>query len=73
MALNRSMSSNAIASDVLVRTARTTSAVASRSQVAAFSSPVLESARASCRSRACRTDRCSSVMKGNAKTRAIQL
>jgi hypothetical protein len=54
-----------------VRAARATSAVAPFSQVAAFSRPVLESARASCSRRACRTDRCSRVIKGNAKTRAI--
>ena len=44
MPLNLSMSSIATASGVLVRTARATSAVDSRSQVAAFSNPVLESA-----------------------------
>ena len=66
MTLNRSMSSSATASADLVRTARLTSAAASCSQVAAFSSPVLESARASMRSWACRSERWSSVITGSA-------
>src|ERR1700685_4152028 len=67
------MSSSATATDDFVRTARATSAIDSRSQVAAFSKPVLESARASLSSRACRKDRCSKVTKGNAMTSANML
>ena len=47
MTLNRSTSTIATASGDLVRTARATSAVASRSQVAAFSRPVFGIGRAS--------------------------
>ncbi len=71
--LKRSRSSSATASGVEVRTARATSAVASRSQAAAFSSPVLASARASLTSSACRNERCSRVPSGNATTRVSGL
>ena len=64
--LNRSMSSTAIASGVPVRTARATSTVASRSQVAALSRPVFESARESLSNWTCRSDRCSKVTTGSA-------
>src|ERR1022692_1691921 len=67
------MSRSATAIDVRVLTARMTSAVASRSQVAAFSKPVLESARESLSSWAWRNERCRSETKGNAKARAIML
>ena len=49
---------SAIASGVLVRTARVTSVVASRSHVAALSRPVFESARESLSNWTCRSDRC---------------
>ena len=64
--LNLSRSSSATASGDPVRTARATSALASRSHVAALSSPVLASARASLSSCGCRIDRCSSVASGSA-------
>src|ERR1035441_5475949 len=67
------MSRSATAIDVRVLTARMTSAVASRSQVAAFSKPVFESARESLTSWAWRNERCSSETKGNANARAIML
>jgi hypothetical protein len=64
--LNRSMSSTAIASGVPVRTALTTSTVASRSHVAALSRPVFESALESLSSWTCRRDRWSKVTTGSA-------
>jgi hypothetical protein len=56
----------ATASGVRVQAARVTSRAASRCQVPAFSSPVLESVRAAARW-ACRTDRCSKMTRGSAQ------
>src|SRR5207244_2787342 len=64
---------SASASGDRVRTARAISTVDSRSQVAAFSRPVLESARESRSSWAWRSERWSRETKGNAKARAIML
>src|ERR1700683_2537193 len=68
MTLNLSMSTIAIASGDCVRTARAPSTVDSRSQVAAFSRPVLESLRDSLTSCMWLSDRCSSVTTGSAAT-----
>ena len=62
------MSTSASASGVRVRTARATSAAASRSQVPALSNPVLESMRDAFTSWLCRRERCSSVTNGRANT-----
>ncbi len=67
-ALKWSMLTRATASGVLVRAARVTWVAASRSQVPALSRPVLPSIRDSWTSWSCRSERCSKVTNGSAKT-----
>ena len=71
--LNQSRSSTATASGAPARTARATAPAASRSQVRALSSPVLESVRESLTSWACRRARSGSVANGNANSSATGL
>ena len=72
-ALKWSMSAMATASGVCARAARVTSTAASRCQAPAFSSPVLASVRAAVANEAWRSDRCSTITRGNATTRATAL